>query len=208
MMVDRVLDFNCPKDRKFLAELTLKENNRKISHPQFWEEGVEYKQAEAFGERQCLVVSSDGKLYKFRKYMCAPYGIEGVYTGNVPLGTFIPLKACKPSGNQKYWTVGIRTYVIDHKGHEIRARSKTTVHRVVAETFLGKPSKDKNWIKLRPECFTEEEWMSFDGKQRDFMSHGIHIDHINGYREDNRIENLQYLWAKDNIVKGGGVARR
>jgi hypothetical protein len=85
-------------------------------------------------------------------------------------------------------------------------KTKTTVHRVVAETFLGNPSEDKNWIKLRPECFTEEEWMSFDRKQRDFMSHGIHIDHINGDRADNRLENLQYMWAKDNVIKGNKAA--
>lgn len=156
--------------------------------PDEWN-GVQYREAQAFGVGQRFIVSTEGKIFKYLHWRCTPDG----------KGRFIPRKACKPSGNQKYWTVNIRNGTYD--------KTKTTVHRVVAETFLGEVSEDKNWIKLRPECFTEEEWMSFTDKQRDFMSHGIHIDHINGDREDNRVENLQYMWAKDNIVKGG-VARR
>jgi hypothetical protein len=101
---------------------------------------------------------------------------------------------CKPSGNEKYFTI---SYKKNGK------TSKTSVHRCLQETFNGHAIEDNNWEKLRPKCFTKKQWMNFTEEQRIFLSRsGIHVDHMNGVKHDNNLSNLQYLWAADNIAKG------
>lgn len=139
------------------------------------------KQAVAYGELQNLVVDDQGRLYIY-KYNKALKGL-----------VLVEKNPYKPSGRERYYTTNIKKKSKNCKAH---------IHRIVAETFLGPATDDSNWLKLLPECFSEKQWMSFSKEQREFMSHGIHIDHINGEGFDNRAENLQYLWAKDNIKKG------
>lgn len=62
-------------------------------------------------------------------------------------------------------------YVINLRKTKNAERHVWLVHRIIAETFLGKCPK------------------------------GYQVDHINEIRTDNRISNLQYLTAKDNHNK-------
>lgn len=135
--------------------------------------GVRYRFAVINGERQDFYVNELGQFF---------------------LKNGKPKKISKPSGNEKYYTISC---VKNGK------KSKTSVHRCLQETFNGAPIEDNNWTKLRPDCFTEEQWMGFTEEQRIFLSRsGIHVDHMNGVKHDNSLSNLQYLWASDNIAKG------
>lgn len=139
--------------------------------------GVRYRFAVINGERQDFYVNELGQF--FHK------------NGK-------PKKISKPSGNEKYYTISCK---------KNGKSSKTSVHRCLQETFNGGAIEDKNWIKLRPDCFTEKQWMGFTEEQRVFLSRsGIHVDHMNGVKYDNSLSNLQYLWAFDNIAKGNSSA--
>jgi hypothetical protein len=118
----------------------------------------------------------------------------------------------KPSGNDKYYSINYvknEDALIWKPGPKIKKKyAKVSLHRCVMETFMGLPTEDHNWKKLRPESFTEKQWMGLTKSQREFISKsGIHVDHINGDKYDNSLSNLQYMWASDNVAKGG-VARR
>lgn len=136
-------------------------------------DGVRCRLAVINGERQNFWVSEMGKFY-FKNGK--------------------PKKISKPSGNEKYFTISCK---------KNGKNTKTSVHRCLQETFNGGAIEDNNWTKLRPECFSKEQWMGFTEEQRIFLSRsGIHVDHKNGKKHDNDLTNLQYLWASDNIAKG------
>lgn len=136
-------------------------------------DGVRYRRAIVSGELQDFYVNELGKFFHLNGKL---------------------KKISKPSGNEKYYTISCR---------KNGKKSKTSVHRCLIETFKGSPIEDNNWIKLRPDCFTEKQWMGFSEQQRIFLSQsGIHVDHMNGVKYDNNLSNLQYLWASDNIAKG------
>lgn len=135
--------------------------------------GVRYRLGVVDGQRQNFYVNELGEFF---------------------LTNGKPKKIFKPSGKQKYYTISCK---------KNGKSSKTSVHRCLQETFNGGAIEDHNWTKLRPDCFTEKQWMGFSEEQRIFLSKsGIHVDHMNGVKYDNSLSNLQYLWASDNIAKG------
>ena len=90
---------------------------------------------------------------------------------------------------RKYPTVNIGGKTID-------------THSIIAETFFGDPTN------VRPRSITESEWKRTPASVKQLIrNNAIHVDHINGDITDNRVSNLQYMLANDNIKKGG-VARR